>query len=104
MKFCKATNLVAAYDIVPAAFDFLTFLSLFDCLPDLSPCNSYFFLVILVVFGGLAIKALRQDIVRRLSLCIDFRGAKLLAFSRFSHFPSLSLIFSLAKHPLRMIT
>ena len=56
VKFRKATKFRSPYknfaglqifatcDTVHAAFEFLTFfLSLFDCLPDLSPYNSYCF-------------------------------------------------------------
>ena len=49
---------------VPASFDFLTFLSLFRFLPNLSPCNSYCFGYFGNLYWDLAIKAPRQDMVK----------------------------------------
>ena len=45
---------IAFLATVPAAFNFLTFLSLFECFPKLSPCNSYcfgYFGIFVIGFG-----------------------------------------------------
>ena len=94
--------------IVPVAFDFITLLSLFRFLPNLSPCISLCFGYFGILSEGLAIKARRQDIVRKSFIffikVLEGSFQRFPAFLIFSHFPSFSLPFSLAKHPRGMIT
>ena len=73
---------------VPVAFDFLTLLSLFGFLPNLSPCISLCFGYFGILYEGLALKARRQDIVRKSFIFF----IKVLEGS-FQHFPAF-LIFS----------
>ena len=93
---------------VPTAFDFITLLSLFGFLPNLSPCISLCFGYFGILYEGLAIKSRIEDIVRKSFIFFIkiFEGSfqRFPAFLIFSHFPSFSVPFSLAKHPRRMTT
>ena len=81
-------------DTIHVAFDFLTsFVIFFGFLPNLSPCNSYCFGLFSILYWGLAIKATKQDIVKRLFHLLQTFGGKLSAPPALSHFLSFSFHF-----------